>query len=167
MIIYLIYVTKNGEYKYTPVIREDNNLENNIVDWKLFSDRIRRGVSVRTSQSCPFSCKFCNFHVMEGKYSCISVEAIEKELNTLKGIDRVKCINFVDDTFNIPKERFKKVLQMMIRNDYCFKWFSYVRCQYLDEEIVALMKESKCIGVYLGIESGNQFMLDNMNKKAK
>ncbi|SHJ86351.1 radical SAM P-methyltransferase, PhpK family [Clostridium cavendishii DSM 21758] len=156
----------DNNYHYTHIIREDNKLEHNTVDWRLFADRIRSTVSIRTSQSCPFSCKFCNFHVIEGKYSYISVEAIERELNTLKSINKVKCINFVDDTFNMPKERFRDILKMMIKNNYQFKWYSYIRCQFLDEEIVSLMKESKCLGVYLGIESGNQEMLNNMNKRA-
>ena len=56
---------------------------------------------------------------------------------------------------------------MMIRNRYDFKWDSFIRCQYIDEESVDLMKQSGCQQVFLGIESGSQKILDNINKKAK
>jgi radical SAM superfamily enzyme YgiQ (UPF0313 family) len=53
---------------------------------------------------------------------------------------------------------------MMVKNRYGFKWHSYFRCQYADRETVALMKESGCEGVFLGIESGSEQILKNMNK---
>ena len=49
---------------------------------------------------------------------------------------------FIDDTFNVPPERFKDLLRMMINKKYVFKWHSYFRCQFADEEMVSLMKES-------------------------
>lgn len=55
---------------------------------------------------------------------------------------------------------------MMIKNKYGFKWHSYIRCQYADRETVELMKESGCEGVFLGIESGNEQVLKNMNKES-
>lgn len=41
-----------------------------------------------------------------------------------------------------------------------------IRCQYLDEQQVIDMQESGCKGVYLGIKSGSNYILKNMNKKA-
>jgi histone acetyltransferase (RNA polymerase elongator complex component) len=52
----------------------------------------------------------------------------------------------------------------MIRKDYNFTWDSFFRCQFADDEIVQLMKESGCSDVFLGIESGSQKILDNMHK---
>ncbi len=55
----------------------------------------------------------------------------------------------------------------MIRNQYGFKWNSYYRSDYGDEETIALMKEAGCEGVYLGVESGSDQVLKNMNKKVR
>ena len=55
----------------------------------------------------------------------------------------------------------------MIRKKYTFKWHSYFRCQFADEEMIELMKESGCEGVFLGIESGSQRILNNMHKLVK
>lgn len=161
-----IYFLNRGEYKDTPIKEENNNLSENIVDWGLFEGRINKNVAVRTSLSCPFSCSFCSYPENAGKYRTIKVDEIEKELNGLEKLGCVKCVFFIDDTFNIPVKRFKSLLKMIIKNKYNFKWYSYLRCQFADREMVSLMKESGCQGVFLGIESGSDKILKNMNKKA-
>jgi radical SAM PhpK family P-methyltransferase len=143
---------------------ENNKLEENMVDWRLFSDRIGKVATVRTGISCPFSCNFCLYPKLGGQYQYVSVDAIEEELNALESVGKVKSVYFMDDTFNIPPQRFKEILRMIIRNKYSFKWHSFFRCQFADAETVELMKESGCEGVLLGIESGSQKILDNMNK---
>lgn len=159
-----IYYKSEHKYIHTEIMEEDNNLEVNMVDWSLFSDRIGEVVPVRTAISCPFSCAYCNHPINAGKYRYVSVEAIERELNSIEQIKKVQYIDFVDDTFNVPQQRFKDILRMIIKNSYSFKWFSYIRCQFIDDETVRLMKESGCIGAMLGIESGSQEMLNVMNK---
>lgn len=161
-----IHYRDGDKYPATPVVIENNILEENMVDWNLFADGIGKIAAVRTAISCPFSCSFCGFPQHAGKYQTASVAAVEKELDTLAAIGKVSCINFIDDTLNVPPERFKEILRMMIRNQYRFRWNCNFRCQFADREMIELMKESGCEGVFLGIESGSQPILNNMNKNA-
>ena len=160
-----IYYPGAKGYEQTAKVRENNKLEENTVKWDLFSHRLGKYVNVRTAVSCPFTCSFCGFPEHAGKYQVAPVEAIEEELNSLAKNDSVRCVHFIDDTFNVPPRRFKEILRMMIKNRYSFKWHSYFRCQYADEETVELMKESGCEGVYLGLESGNDEILKKMDKR--
>lgn len=159
-----IYYKTGNALKNTPIYKEENQLSENPVNWALFSENVGDSVNIRTAISCPFSCAFCGFPQHAGKYQMLDVEAIERELNLLDKIGTVKNVNFIDDTFNVPPKRFKNILRMLIKNQYGFMWHSYFRCQYADREMVELMKESGCQGVFLGIESGNARILKNMNK---
>lgn len=161
----IYYKTKKGIVS-TPILRENNNLSENMVNWDLFGDRIGNHVELRTSISCPYSCSFCSFHINAGKFQAAEVGAIEKELDQLHKIGTIKSVHFFDDTFNVPIKRFKEILCMMIKNKYNFKWHSFFRCQYADRETLELIKASGCDGVVLGIESGNEKILKNMNKNA-
>jgi len=161
-----ILYSSNGTYKETRICEETNILDENRINWYDFSNEIESLVAVRTSISCPYSCSFCGFPKHAGTYQTASVETIEYELNQLSKIKGIKSVNFIDDTFNIPPDRFKEILRMMIKNQYDFKWNSFFRCQFADEEMIDLMKRSGCEGVYLGIESGNPQILKNMNKSA-
>lgn len=160
----IYYKTESG-YQGTPILKEENKLAENMVNWNLFSHRIGEHINVRTAISCPFSCSFCGFPRHAGKYQTVPVEKIEKELDMIAEIGTVKSLEFIDDTFNVPQQRFEEILRMMIKNKYAFKWRSHYRCQFASRETAALMKESGCEGVFLGIESGSDSILANMNKK--
>jgi len=137
-----------------------------MVNWDLFPHDIDEYVNIRTSISCPFSCAFCGFPEHAGKFQTAGAQDLEKELNQLARIESLKGIKFIDDTFNVPVKRYKEILRMMIKNKYKFKWNSNFRCQFVDREMVELMKESGCEMVFLGLESGNNQILKNMNKSA-
>jgi len=159
--------TKGDKWPAVAVVKENNPLSENMVNWKLFSDNVGEYANLRTAISCPFSCAFCGFPQHAGKYQTAGIEEIENELKSLDKIGTVKSVHFIDDTFNIPVKRFKEILRMLIRNKFRFKWYSHFRCQFADRETVELMKESGCEGVFLGIESGSDRVLENMNKAVK
>ncbi len=163
-----IYYEAGGEFRANSQSKEDNRLSENMVKWDLFFDRLGeyQHLNIRTSISCPFSCAFCGFPAHAGKYQTIVPREIQKELNMVNKIEQVTCVHFIDDTFNVPRKRFKEILKMLIKSNYKFRWHSHCRCQFIDEEIAALMKESGCEGVFLGIESGSDFILRVMNKAA-
>jgi hypothetical protein len=102
-----------GGYISTPIVQEFNKLSENMVNWGLFADRVGDFVNVRTAISCPFSCAFCGVPEHAGAYQTAGVEVIEKELNQLNKPGSIKSVHFIEDTFNIPGERFKKILKMM------------------------------------------------------
>lgn len=155
-------------YMVTATVVESNSLEENMVDYSLFPrEEFGEFVTLRTAKSCPFSCAFCGFPGRAGAYTYLSVELVEQELNRIREICTVNTLTFIDDTFNVPKGRFKQILRMMIRNKYPFKWNSFYRSDHGDEETIELMREAGCEGVFLGIESGSDAQLQRMNKTAR
>lgn len=160
-----IFYWDGTEFKFTESAFENNSFDDGVLNPALFQNDIGNFAYLKTTRNCPFSCSFCNICEISGPYTTASVEIVEQMLNALSKIDTVSRVMFVDDTFNVPINRFKEILRMMIKNKYKFKWFSFLRCQFVDRETVELMKESGCEFVFLGIESGSQKILDNMNKK--
>lgn len=163
----LIY-KKGKEYCFNAIAEESNNLSENLINWKLFKEDIignsTRMVMARSANSCPFSCTFCSFPERAGTYKYIEPRLLCEELDELNQLENINSVTFIDDTFNVPLRRFKEILRLFNKRKYRFKWNCNFRCQYADEEAVALMKESGCEGVFLGIESGSNAILKNMNK---
>lgn len=159
---------EEGRYVFTQSEPESNSLEANPVNYSLFSrEEIGEFLSIRTAKSCPFSCSFCGFPERAGRYTYLSVPSVEKELDAIRRLTDVTTITFLDDTFNVPKARFKELLRMMIKNQYHFRWNCFYRCDHGDFETIKLMQEAGCEGVFLGIESGSDSMLQRMNKGAR
>ncbi|VEN73032.1 Radical SAM domain-containing protein [Candidatus Desulfarcum epimagneticum] len=155
-----------SRFKRTPREIESNDINENIINWDLFSKKFYTPTTqIRTSIGCSFKCAFCSFHKMAEQFMLASVKSIEIEMKRLHKAG-VKNIIFVDDTLNVPHSRFKKILKTMIANKFDFNWFSFFRCADADEETFELMKTSGCKSVLLGIESADPHILKNMNKKA-
>lgn len=150
-----------------PISHNYIKLDENMIDWDLFRNDIKYYMTVRTALSCPLSCAFCTYPTWSGNnYSYVGVDSIKYELDKLEKSGKVKTVYFTDDTFNVPIDRFKEILKMMIKENYSFTWHSYIRCQYLDDEALELMKKSKCTGVMLGVETADNKLLKMMNKNA-
>lgn len=146
---------------------ENNDLEAGVINWSLFDrDYIAPFAWMRTARSCAFSCAFCRYPALGGALTLNSVATVEHQLRELNEAG-VKHVYFIDDTFNVPLPRFKELCRMMIRNRFDITWTSYFRCANADDETFDLIKEAGCVAVFAGIESGDQQVLKNMNKKAR
>ncbi|MGH3567668.1 MAG: radical SAM protein [Pseudonocardia sp.] len=163
----LIYRSESGTMVRTLRRPENNNLDENAVQWSYFNETFYTPTTyMRTSRSCSFQCSFCNYPAMAGALVLTETDTIERELRYLAEHGTQNII-FVDDTFNVPLPRFKKICRLMIENDFKFNWISFFRCSNTDDEAFDLMAEAGCMGVFLGIESGDQRILKNMTKFAK
>lgn len=165
----LIYRSGTGRAAMarTPSKPENNDLDDNAVDWSQFDPSFYApSAYMRTARSCSFACAFCNYPAMAGPLVLSDLSTIERELRYLTE-HGVRNMNFVDDTFNVPLPRFKKICKMMIKNRFDLNWVSFFRCSNADDETFDLMAEAGCLGVFLGIESGDQRILKNMNKFAR
>lgn len=162
----IFYKDKNGIH-ITKSYYPEYEINDFNIDWELFADNMGRYIPIRTNVSCMSKCNYCTYSQNAGKYKEYDLEKLEKELWQIKNIGKIKVVEFIDSTFNVPPYRFKEILKMMIRNKFDFEWHSFLRCQFLDEESVSLMRQSGCKAVHLGFESGNQEMLNIMNKGVK
>jgi radical SAM PhpK family P-methyltransferase len=163
----LYYRDEGGRFQQTRREPENNELDSNSVDWSLIDKELITPLAyLRTARSCPFSCSFCNYPTLAGEHVVTGLEMVEAELEYLHSIGTHYLV-FVDDTFNVPLPRFKKLLRIMIERKWNFEWISFFRCSNADEEAFDLMAKSGCIGVLLGIESGDQTILEYMQKFAK
>ncbi len=161
----LVYLDDNVLVQ-TQRIVESNSLDENALDWRVFDRSLFTPTTyMRTARSCPFKCAFCSYPAMAGDHTLASLETIRSELRFL--VDSgLRYLIFVDDTLNVPLSRFKQLCRMMIEEKLNLRWISFFRCSNADDECFDLMEESGCLGVYLGIESGDGHILKNMDKFA-
>lgn len=147
---------------------EANALSENPIDYVRFTrQEVGQFVTTRTAKSCPFACAFCGFPARAGRYTYLDVDQVEKLFDAIEAIGTVTTVTIIDDTFNVPKGRFKEILRMMVRKRYEFKWNCFYRCDHGDDEVINMMAAAGCEGVFLGAESGSDIVLERMNKSAR
>ncbi|MGZ7208617.1 MAG: B12-binding domain-containing radical SAM protein [Methanobacterium sp.] len=125
---------------------------------------ILKGALLLTTRGCPFSCSFCGCNLIFGrKLRYKSLENVEKEIKYLKENFDIEGIWIVDDTFTINKKHVIGVSKILKK--YNVVWGCQSRVNTLDEELVKIMKDSGCIQIDLGVESGSQRILNDIIHK--
>jgi p-methyltransferase len=161
----LIYYN-DKEFHRTPREPEDNSLDDDpVTELTFYENHPLPPVYLRTARSCPKECSFCRYPILGGVHTLANLDSVEKNMDYIHSLG-VRSLVFVDDSFNMPLERFKDLLRMMIKKKYGFKWYCFFRCSDADEEAFDLMVAAGCHAVFLGIENGDTTMLEYMNKNA-
>jgi radical SAM superfamily enzyme YgiQ (UPF0313 family) len=125
--------------------------------------------SILTSRGCPFSCTFCFKAIFGNKFRARSPENILLEWIHLIKDYKVKEIAIVDDSFTTDVNRVIKFCDLLIKEKLKVRWScpNGIRIDIGDIDMLEKMKEAGCYRVALGIESGNQEVLDKIGKRIK
>jgi anaerobic magnesium-protoporphyrin IX monomethyl ester cyclase len=120
--------------------------------------------SMITSRGCPFSCDFCSRPIFGADMRTRSVASIVDEVEEIAGLgyDRVW---FADDCFTLNRDHLLDVCKEMVKRGVDVGWECLSRVDTMDSEVAAGMKQAGCIGVFFGIESGNDSVLGIMKKR--
>jgi len=125
---------------------------------------VRATLPIQTSRGCPYDCTFCSVTQMFGRqYRRRSTRSVIEELSHYDPALRTPF--FYDDNFAVSSTRAKELLREMIARRLGFKWTTQVRADIAkDSELLDLMVEAGCYGLYIGFESVNPGALEEMKK---
>lgn len=141
-------------------------LEPKNIEYRSFKER---AISMVTSRGCPFNCCFCSVHLHMGKmFRAHSANYVVNHIEHVINKYRVKTIFFEDDNLTFDLKRFEMICDKIIEKGLKFKWETPngIRADYLTLSLLKKMKKSGCQSVFFGIESGDQYVLDNVIGKS-
>jgi anaerobic magnesium-protoporphyrin IX monomethyl ester cyclase len=127
-----------------------------------------REVSLITSRGCPFKCVFCgNFLHMGRKWRAHSVDYVIAHMELLIQQYRAQHFHIEDDNLSLDPLRLDRFLDTLIAKKWGITWDTPngIRADRLSEQAVAKLKASGCTYIVVGIESGNQRVLDQVIHK--
>jgi len=130
-----------------------------------------KGATVFTARGCPFKCAFClSTHLAEqtgGRYARFhSPEYIANEIEFLIDKYGINAVNILDDMFAISKERAISICETFIKRGLHkkIKYNVNLRADSADVRLLEMLKDSGCINVVYGCESGSEHTLRLMKK---
>ena len=120
---------------------------------------------VMASRGCPYRCGFCSSQNMWTRQVRFrSIKNVLQEIKYLKETYGVKNITFMDDSFTINKKRVLDFCTALIDEQMDITWSCLTRVNIITDDIIRVMKKAGCTKVDIGIESGNQRVLDLIHK---
>jgi len=117
------------------------------------------------SRGCPFDCDFCAVTNFYGKkYRFRDLKKLIEDVRNFKLSFRTRLIGFVDDNLYGSKEYFKQFLKEVSKlNVY---WSGQISVNIGDEpDLIKMMADSGCRGMFIGFESLSPESLISVNKK--
>jgi len=123
--------------------------------------------SMINSRGCPFQCAYCSKDVFRQTFRANSPKRVCDELEMLISKYGVKEIHFYDDDFTMDMKRAEEICGEIIKRNIKIRWSCTTRVNLVDENLLAKMKQAGCWLISYGVESGNQKILDSINKGIK
>jgi anaerobic magnesium-protoporphyrin IX monomethyl ester cyclase len=127
-----------------------------------------REVSLVTSRGCPFQCVFCGNHLHMGRrWRSNSADDVLRHMQLLVSNYGVRHFHLEDDNLTLNRARFEQILDGLLQRQWRITWDTPngIRAEGLDESLLRKVKASGCTYLIIGIESGNQRVLDTIIKK--
>lgn len=130
--------------------------------------RYDRFSPIITSRGCAAKCTFCTAYKVWGrKFRTRSPENVLAEMRHIKEVYGIEEIMFEDDNVTLNPQRAEIIFDKMIEENIDMKWDTPngVAAWTLSENLIYKMKKSGCYQINFALESGNQYVLDNIIKK--
>ncbi len=152
------------KYDYIKDINEIPFPDRDLINVKGYEYLIngRLATTLITSRGCPYGCTFCANSAWGKTLRLRSPENIIEEIKLLMDKYEYRAFMFFDDTMTVNKKRMGTLCAMLKELDIIYRCF--IRSDTVDIGILTKMKESGCVEVGLGIESGSQRILDIVEK---
>jgi magnesium-protoporphyrin IX monomethyl ester (oxidative) cyclase len=125
----------------------------------------KRAISMVTSRGCPFNCCFCSIHLHMGKkFRAHSAEYVLNHVKYVVDTYNVKNVFFEDDNLTFDLKRFEAICNGLIDGKIKIGWDTPngVRADHLNMPLLEKMKLSGVISVFVGVESGDQEILNRV-----
>ncbi len=123
-------------------------------------------LTVQTQRGCPYSCEFCAASIrLDPRYKTKPVPKIMAELKRIQELWPRPFIEFADDNTFADKRHGRELARAMI--PLGIRWFTETDISVArDPELLALLRESGCAQILIGLESPRRTALEGVEQKA-
>lgn len=161
-------ITKNSRNKINDPVLEINDLDSLPIPDRNLLMNIEKYSSedmglIMTTRGCPYKCAYCSNYTR--KVRCRSIDNVIKEIQLVQAQFNTKQFLLKDDSFTVNKNRVHKFCEEIDRNNIKISWECTTRLDLIDDKLINKMKYSGCNRVAVGIESGDEQILQLINKK--
>lgn len=118
-------------------------------------------VSVIGGRSCKYNCTFC-FHPSGSKYRQRSLDSIFSEIDYLVKNYDISYIALREELFATDNKRVRQFCERV--KEYDFDWSIQLRIDSINQELVDLLKNTRCRYLFVGVESADNKVLKSMRK---
>ena len=126
----------------------------------------KKTAAYHSSMGCPFTCSFCAVvPIFESRWRGKSAENIYKDIKYLKNKFGADAIEFHDNNFFVSEKRTVEFARLIQKENMI--WWGEARIDTMNkyrDESLQIIRQSGCKMIFFGAETGNDSILQRMNK---
>lgn len=115
-------------------------------------DKNKTHVYWETSRGCAFNCIYCSHPEGNDFFRTIPMDRLVNEVDLFKKMPNLKAVYITDPVIGGPKENTKKILKLIRGLEGKFITAS-LRPDYLDEDVINLLKQANIGWLDLGVQT--------------
>ena len=127
----------------------------------LFNYRKPPGASLVSSRGCVYRCSYCDRSVFKKSFRWNTPDYTFELVRKLRTDYGVRHVIFYDDLFTLNRGRVARLCSLLRNAKSGVAFNCIVRVGHIDRELIEELKSAGCWMVNVGIESGDQKILDN------
>lgn len=122
--------------------------------------------TIITARGCAYKkCAFCYTGGMQGQaFRRHSPQRVIEEIKILVNNYGIKEVQFLDSIFTINRQWLKEFCLGLEREHINITWNCAAKVNSIDQEKLELIAKAGCYSIFYGLESGNQDLLDIIEK---
>lgn len=121
---------------------------------------------ILSTRGCPMKCIYCSPTLRQtsgAEQRFHSVDRVVADLLRLQSLS-MKVVMFRDDILTLDRNYVVNLCHAILNAPVKLKWMGQTHVNYVDEELLDLMKKAGCVTLGFGLESGSKEVLKRIKK---
>ncbi len=119
--------------------------------------------SMISSRGCPYACRFCSV-IFRPRYRMRTPVNVVDEMEIISRDYGFERISLLDDNFTVNRNHVLGICREIMGRGLDIEWGCSTRVDTVTKDLLGVMSNAGCKGLFIGYESGVQRVLDLMNK---
>jgi radical SAM superfamily enzyme YgiQ (UPF0313 family) len=125
----------------------------------------RPTIHLEVGRGCPYTCTFCSTNdFFRRNFRLRSTQKMLEHMTYIKDKYGIGSFSLVHDMYTVDRKKVVEFCEALINLQQGFYWTCSARTDRVDDELLALMAEAGCRGIFFGIETGSERLQRTINK---
>jgi radical SAM superfamily enzyme YgiQ (UPF0313 family) len=125
----------------------------------------RGSVHLEIGRGCPFACKFCSTNdFFRRNFRLKSPQKMIEHMTSIKEEHGLSNFSLIHDMYTVDRKKVVAFCEALLECEHEFTWTCSARTDCIDNDLIDLMAQAGCCGIFFGIETGSARLQSEIKK---
>jgi radical SAM superfamily enzyme YgiQ (UPF0313 family) len=121
---------------------------------------------LEAGRGCPFACSFCSTNdFFRRRFRMKSPDVLIDQMKSIRDTYGIESFDLIHDMFTVDRKKVIAFCDALKESGEKFEWSCSARTDCIDDELIDLMAERGCNGIFFGVDTGSDRMQSIIHKR--